>query len=235
LLATAEKQELRKVSRWDRQARIAARNAAREVAEGWARDLMEIATEETTREQARLDETWATLLRNDPAIVLPTVNGALEAAHLPARAVSLRGDSLGLIVDAPLLEAMPELKPTLTRSGNPTVGRLNKTERADVHRQAVAGLGIAAARAAAAAAPGVVEIRMVVAPSAEPMVGQVLMAATISTVGLSKADLTKSAWMLVHGLDPSPVVTMRRRTGELQLAGVDSDARYMEIVRADTA
>jgi hypothetical protein len=70
-----------------------------------------------------------------------------------------QGEFLVLLIQDPA--ALPERYPTTTAAGNLSLKKFTKAELADLYKQLVAGLVLAAAKEAFAVAPGVNEIRIV--------------------------------------------------------------------------
>jgi hypothetical protein len=209
-MLTADKQELRGVSRFDRSERRAARVRARELAERWARDLLAIADGERRDEQAKLDAVWQRLTSNDPETVMTAVTNSFKASRAPADIVLVEGAEAGLTVGGPTEADVPALKPTVTSAGNRTVTTLNKTERASLFAQVVASRVLLAAKQTFAAAPGVQSVRAVVSHNGP------ILACRIERARLHVADFSQPAWQIVERIDPEMRVKTRGRARELQ-------------------
>lgn len=222
LVATAEKQELRGVSLWDRLGRRTAKDRARVVAEGWARDLMTItANERTAREQA-VEERHRKLASNEPATVGEVVSQAATRNRLPLTVRGVAGSTIRLTVQVPDAETIPDRKPARTPAGNPTLARLSKTEANEWHARLVAALAILAARLALGEAPSLERAAIVVR---DPH-GDALLAVTLSPLGASAAGAAADAWQGITEHGEELRYQVRGRVRELQPLDLAGDALY---------
>jgi len=233
LLATAEKQELKGISWTDRQLRKEARGRARTVAEGWALGLLEKARAEHQSEQQRIDRTRAALQSGEPEATMAALRPVFDSSGSRTRVVSTSQGAATIVVRAPGLSELPEVKPGVTAAGAATVVRLTKTELADNQRQAVASAMLLAAKQAFALAPGLREVRVVAidgpgggGPSAA------LVAATLSRGRLDSADFSQLAWPILEQLDRNLVFKAKGRARELQVLDLTSTSLYADLAGA---
>jgi hypothetical protein len=92
----------------------------------------QLRAEEATKEQTLLDDGWKRLQANDPETVLGVLEAAFSDNEAPAAAVSCRDARVDIVMRWPVLdEVVPERKGAATPSGQPTIHKRNKTERAD--------------------------------------------------------------------------------------------------------
>lgn len=228
LVATAEKQTLQGVGRFQRDVRKARKADAHQLAERWAMDLMTIAEGERRSRQGVIDQAWSNLHSNDPTVVA----SALEAAHrVSARPLSVcaveDGEAhLVLRVDGP--ELVPGLKPATTPSGAPTLHKVTKTDRAAWHRQVVASQVLLAAKEAMAAAPGLLAVRVVAVDYA----GVTLLGTHVTRDALNAADWRQDAWTILTRLDGALRCDLRGRTKEMFTIDLRSDSIFGPLVPA---
>ena len=229
LLATAEKQTLRGVGRFDRAARREARAAGRVLAEKWASDLLVLASDAHHTQQSTLDAQWEALLANDPAMVAATVSEAYAATHTPAQLLDVV-DGVGFVqVTGPSEADVPTLTPRQTAAGAPTVARLNPTERAQWHRLLVAAHALIAAKQTLAVAPGLSKVCLVVLRPGAPI--EPLLAATIDREKLAAANFSLRAGQVLDVVAENLIVKVRGGTGELQPIRVAADSEYGVLLR----
>jgi hypothetical protein len=229
LLATAEKERLHGISPIDRAARREAKQAARLLAETWARDLLTLSSRERDTEQNILDARWSALNANDPAMVTATVSQAYAATRTPARLIDVV-DGVGFVqVLGPSEADVPMVTPRQTAAGAPTVARLNQTERAQWQRLLVAAHALVAAKQTLAVAPGLTKVCLVVMRPGEPE--EPVLAATIRRDRLAAADFSLRAGQVLDGVAENVIVKVRGGTGELQPIRVAADSAYGVLVR----
>jgi hypothetical protein len=226
LVATAEKQTLRGVSPFNREARRARKVEARHLAERWALDLMTLAESERQSQQDRVDQEWDALHHNDPVAVMRALAATYGGDQHPVRVVGVEGGEVHVIlrVDGP--EVLPESKPATTRSGAATLNKLNKTDRAAWHRQLVASQVLLTAKKAMAAAPGLSAVRIVGVDHADaPLLG-----ARLTRAGLRTADWNADAWGILARLDGELRCDLRGRTKELVTLDLRNDEAFGSLV-----
>ena len=83
--------------------------------------------------QAELDAWWAALLRNKPETVIGTVAEAFEGNEAAAALLGVEGDEVSLVVLAPSESIVPDRMPGTTASGNLSLRKLPKGERAALY------------------------------------------------------------------------------------------------------
>jgi hypothetical protein len=113
-------------------------------------------------EQAGLDAAWQQLLNNDPQTVLTVLEGFFEDNHTPAAPIDCQGDEVRIIMlyDSP--DLVPDYKPALTTSGNPTLAKRNKTERNELYAASLSSNVLATAKEAFAVAPSIHKVAVMV-------------------------------------------------------------------------
>lgn len=111
------------------------------------------AEQERAGEDRLLERSHKRLLEGDPAASARAIDAALLKMPFAARLVGWVDDRAVIAVQVPGLEAVPEIEPSRTPTGKPSVRKIPKGERSDLHAQMVAGETLAAAAAALAAAP----------------------------------------------------------------------------------
>jgi len=230
LLATAEKQELKGISWTDRQLRKEARGRARTVAEGWALGLLDKARAEHQSEQQRIDRTRAALQAGDPEATMAALRPVFEGRG--SRVVSTRQGAAAIVVRAPGLSELPEMKPGVTAAGAATVVRLTKTELADNQRQAVASAMLLAAKQAFALGSGLRDVRVVAIDGAGGGSSAALVAATLSRGSLERADFSQLAWAILEQVDCNLVFKAKGRARELQALDLTDTAAYADLAGA---
>ncbi|RFU18769.1 DUF4236 domain-containing protein [Geodermatophilus marinus] len=111
--------------------------------------------------QAELDAWWAALLRNEPDTVIGTLAEAFEDNEAAAAPLGVDGDEVSVVVLAPPESIVPERMPGTTASGNLSLRKLPKGERAALYTQAVMGHALATMKEALAVAPGIQQVRLI--------------------------------------------------------------------------
>ena len=226
LLMTAEKQALRGVSIRDRQARRAARAAARSRAELWATDLLSIATTDVRDRQAAIDARLRALHDNDPATVLHTIGAEFARLGRAIRVTQVCDGEVGLLATIPPPDVVPATKPALTPNGAPTLHQVTKTEHAEWYAQVIASHILLAAKEAFALAPALVGARVVAVDAA----GVPVVAARIMRERLERVDWSAGAWPIVHWLDAGLRCDVRGRTRELRTIDLRGDDLYAPVL-----
>ena len=232
LLATAEKQELKGVSRTDRQLRKEATARARTVADGWALGLLAKAHAEHQSEQQRIDRTRAALQAGEPEVTMAALRSVFDGNGSRTRVVSTSQGAAAIVVRAPGSSELPEMKAGVTAAGAATVVRLNKTELADNHRQAVASAMLLAAKQAFALGSGLRDVRVVAIDGAGGGASAALVAATLSRGSLERADFSQLAWPILEQLDRDLVFRAKGRARELQVLDLTSVSAYADLAGA---
>jgi hypothetical protein len=111
--------------------------------------------------QAELDAWWAALLRNEPETVIGTLAEAFEDNEAAAAPLGVDGDEVSLVVLAPSESIVPERMPGTTASGNLSLRKLSKGERAALYTQAVMGHVLVTIKEALAVTPGIQQVRLI--------------------------------------------------------------------------
>jgi len=158
-----EQQALAGIGRFKR----AQRSEAKQRAAAWAdtecqRQWAEACAQHEQLQQY-LSQRWQQLCRNDPEVVMHTLEEAFEDNEAPAAVVGVDGSDLSLVVLVPAAdEIVPERMPTTTQAGNLSLKKLAQRDRADYYKQFVAGQVLVTVREALAVAPGIMATRVVV-------------------------------------------------------------------------
>jgi hypothetical protein len=112
--------------------------------------------------QQETDKLWQRFITNDPDVVLAVLSHTFQNSSANAAPLGVWDSEAHLALLAPELAALPERHPTTTAAGNLSLKKFTKGEMADLYKQLVAGLVLATAKEAFAAAPGVTDIQIVV-------------------------------------------------------------------------
>lgn len=109
--------------------------------------------------QVQLDDEWARLQANDPAMVLAALEAAFEDNEAPAAAVSCEEDRVDIVLRwPPLGDVVPERKAAVTPTGKPTIRQRSKTEQAEFYLEALCSQVLATAKEVLAECPGINEV-----------------------------------------------------------------------------
>ena len=111
--------------------------------------------------QQEIDQLWQRLTTSDADVLLAVLSHVFLNSSVHASPLGIWNAEAHLVVFAPDLAALPERHPTTTAAGNLSLKKFTKAETADLYKQFVAGLVLATAKEAFAAAPGVTGIRIV--------------------------------------------------------------------------
>ncbi|AQZ63278.1 hypothetical protein BKM31_19040 [[Actinomadura] parvosata subsp. kistnae] len=161
-LAPRQQQALAGIGVFQRKARAAAKQRARQAAEADMQQWWTRANAERERYQWELTRQWQRLCGNDPEVVLPVLAEAFEDNEAPAVPVALNGAEVSLVVLAPGPDFVPERFPSRTAAGNISLKKLTKTERASYYTLTLCGYLLVTLREAFAVAPGLSAARAVV-------------------------------------------------------------------------
>ncbi|QKE84420.1 hypothetical protein [Arthrobacter sp. NEB 688] len=125
-------------------------------------DIARRAAEERVQaEERRLDAWWNALCANDPTVVTEHVNGVFAGESGPrAAALGAAGPVLEVAVLAPGEHVLPAEEVRMGAARTLTIRRASAGHRSELYRQHVAGLLVATARRALAAAPGAGSVRV---------------------------------------------------------------------------
>jgi hypothetical protein len=116
-----------------------------------------------TEQQAELDRQWALLQQNDPQTVLAMLEAAFADNEAPAAGVSCRGERIDVVMRWPDLDdVVPERKGATTPSGQPTIHKRTKTERAEFYLEALSSNALVTAKEALAVCPEVNQVGIAV-------------------------------------------------------------------------
>jgi len=141
--------------------RRAAQAAAQQAADAELQQLTAANQRMQAEYQAELDAWWAALLANDPGTVLGALAEAFEDNEATAAPVGVDGDEASIVVLVPGESIVPERMPGTTASGNVSLRKLPKGQRASYYTSAVLGHVLVTIKEAFAVAPGVQHVRLV--------------------------------------------------------------------------
>ncbi|MGY1741156.1 MULTISPECIES: DUF4236 domain-containing protein [unclassified Blastococcus] len=143
----------------------AQRTAAKEAAGRAAEQEIHALRQEGSRQQAEyqqaLDAWWHALVTNQPETVIGALAEAFEDNEAAAAPVGVAGDEVSVIVVIPGEHIVPERMPGTTASGNLSLRKLSKGDRAGYYTRAVMGHVMVTIREALAVAPGIRSVRVV--------------------------------------------------------------------------
>jgi hypothetical protein len=152
---------LARVSIFRRSTRKAAKAAAVLATQMECSELQATGQAQQRAVEQETDKLWRRLITNDPDVVLAVLSHAFHTSSANATPLSVWNAEAQLVLLIPDPAALPERYPTTTAAGNLSLKKFTKAELADLYKQLVAGLVLAAAKEAFAVAPGVNEIRIV--------------------------------------------------------------------------
>lgn len=213
LLATAELQELKQAGRFDGAARRQARARAREVAEGWAMDLLVLADRDRAERQAVVDGAWALLEGNDPPTLRASLDAVFRATRAPVVGIEVDGETVVVRLRGPVEAELPQAKPTRTKVGAKTVGAFTKSESASWFAALAAGRALVAAKQVFAHGPGVRTVKVIVEGAAGS--GGALLAARIQRVRLQAESFRQGAFEVLERCSDELLFKAAGRTREL--------------------
>jgi hypothetical protein len=110
--------------------------------------------------QQEIDQLWQRLITNDPDVVLAVLSHVFPNSTANAAPLGVWDAQAQVALLVPDPAALPERHPTTTAAGNLSLKKFTKGETSDLYKQLVAGLVLATAKEAFAAAPGVTDIRI---------------------------------------------------------------------------
>jgi hypothetical protein len=149
------------ISIFRRAERKSAQAAAEQAADAELQHLRAEGRRMQAEYQAELDAWWAALLGNEPGTVLGALAAAFEDNEATAAPVGVDGDEASIVVLVPGEGIVPERLPGTTASGNLSLRKLPKGERASYYTLAVMGHGMVTVKEAFAVAPGLEHVRLV--------------------------------------------------------------------------
>lgn len=237
-LKQRQKQELQGISMFKRAERKEAKERARQLAEADIKKEQERLDAEHAEAVERIEQDWELLLSNDPEIVIASVDEAFEDNEAPAAPVNVEGSTLSLVVLVPGIEEIPERKPDVTPSGNPTVKKMTKKERSDLNLTRICGHMLATIKEALAVAPSISDVKaVVVRRGSDDVFGNKRMEVLLAGL-YERSDLDRVRWN--HVL-PSNVVqeaaadllwNLKGRPPQLQPLDLDKEPDLKEFVQA---
>jgi hypothetical protein len=141
--------------------RAAAKEAAGQAAEREIHALRQEGSRQQAEYQQALDAWWQALLANQPETVIGALAEAFEDNEATAAPVGVAGDEVSVIVVVPGEHVVPERMPGTTASGNLSLRKLSKGDRAGYYTLAVMGHVMVTVKEALAVAPGLRSVRVV--------------------------------------------------------------------------
>lgn len=237
-LKQRKQQALRGISIFKRKERKQAIERATELAE---QDLMsekERLAALHAENMEKVEADWNLLLENDPETVIATVDAAFEDNDAPAAPVNVEGGTLSLAVLVPGVDAVPERKPAVTPSGNPTVKKMTKAERSDLYGTLISGHLLATIKEALAVAPSITAVEaVVVRRGTDDIYGQRRMEALLAG-RYERSDLNRVRWDDVLPIDVVEEAAtdllweVKGRPPQLQPLDLDEEPQLKEFVGA---
>ncbi|MGH2755175.1 MAG: hypothetical protein ACRDLB_12180 [Actinomycetota bacterium] len=237
-LKKREKEALKGLSFFKRAERRQAKERARELAKADLKDEGERLEVEYREALARVEREWNLLLENNPSTVMATVEAAYEDNKAPAAPVNVEGCTLSLVVLVPGLEEIPERKPAVTPSGNPTVKKMTKQERGDLYLTLICGHLLATIKESLAVAPSISDVKSVVVRRGPDDVYGEQRTEVLLAGRYERNDLDRVKWKDVL---PSNVVqeaavelvwNLKGRPPQLQPLDLEAEPELKEFVRA---
>ena len=212
LFIAAERDELRGVKRFDREARREARGRARELAEAEALRLLTAKIQDQESRQRFADASWEALVAGERKAVSDAVRRRLADRGARATVEVHEKGTISVTMQVPGPAALPTHKPSVTPKGMPTLKKLNKTEVAEEVREVVASRVLLAAKEALAQSPAMREVVVVAHfEGARPM-----LKSTLTRAALDRVDWDPDAWSVLTAVDPDIEVNLGGRTQELR-------------------
>lgn len=209
LIAEAEKEALRGVSRFDRRARREARNAAHAAAEERARELLAIAIADRSERQMATDAAYANTTSSSDQRLLESLKGLSRegGGELTVDQVEDRVASVHVYIDPEA--AVPTRKPVETAAGNLSLPKVTKTERCGWIRELAAAYALLAAKEVLTYAPGLTGA--VISIANKDKRGKVVLRCTLTRSGLHSARWDQEPWQVLNcqrraKIDPFPPV-----------------------------
>jgi hypothetical protein len=189
--------------------------------------------------QQYLDQRWHHLCANVPAVVLETLEEAIEDNEAPSAAIGVSDDEVSLAVLVPGVDqVVPERMPSTTPTGNLSLRKLPQRDRAAYYKPFVCGQVLVTVRETLAVAPGIAAARVAVlrqdGPDAygRPRVS-CLLAATFDRAALQGVRWhTADAASIVHDTSRELLLNPRARTGELLPLELAAEPALAQLVAA---
>jgi hypothetical protein len=230
-----KREALKGISIFARAERTAAKARAREIAEQAIREEEARRAEEHRHAQAALDEAWQALMSNEPEVVLQAIEAAFADNEAPGAAVDVQGDRVTLLMMAPDPTLVPDRKPALTPTGNPTLKKRTKAEFNDLYISALASYVLATIKEALTVAPALQEANIIVLRREQSAgLGDDKLVALFA--GRFPRTLLEGArWEaidLARVLDevPNALLNRRGRTGELTPLALEKEPQLAAVV-----
>lgn len=149
------------ISWFKRAERATARQEADRAADAEIRWLTAEGQRQRIAYQKELDDWWAALLANDPAVVLGALMDAFDDNDATAAPLGVEGDEVSIAMLAPDQDIVPERMPGTTAAGNLSLRKLPKGERAALYTQALMGHVLVTIKETLAVAPGIQHVRLI--------------------------------------------------------------------------
>jgi hypothetical protein len=215
LLRDAERQELRGIGRFDRDARREAKIRARIRAEEEVSRLLSEAAAMHAADQAASDAGWTALLDGDPHAVTSRTASAFTRRGIRADVTAGTAGEVHVAVEVPGVEAVPTHRPDVTPTGLPTLKKLTKTEASDALRQVVAARVLLVANEVLAESPATEHVTIAARFSGSADV----LRTALRRDRLARAPWHLDAWNVLTDVDPAVDVNIGGRTQELRPLG----------------
>jgi hypothetical protein len=147
-----------------------------------------------------IDQLWQRLITNDSDVVMAVLSHAFQNSGAHAAPLGVWDAEAQLALLTPDLAALPERHPTTTAAGNLSLKKFTKGELADLYKQLVAGLVLAAVKEAFAVGPGVTDIQIVALRSTPADAYGKVRAEAILATGVARAALNGVQWTKADAL-----------------------------------
>jgi hypothetical protein len=203
---------LARVSIFRRSTRKAAQAAAVLATRMECNELVAASQAQYVAVRQEIDQLWQRLITNDSDVVMAVLSHAFQNSSAHAAPLGVWDAEAQLALLAPDIAALPERHPTTTAAGNLSLKKFTKGELADLYKQLVAGLVLAAAKEAFAVGPGVTDIQIVALRSTPAdaygkVRDEAILATRVARAALNGVQWTKAdALSILNGIS-SEVVT----------------------------
>jgi len=191
---------LARVSILRRSTRQAAKAAAALAARMECDELEATAQAQYVAVQQEIDGLWQRLITNDPGVLLAVLSHAFQNSSAHVAPLGVWDSEAQLALLAPDPAVLPERHPTTTAAGNLSLKKFTKGETAELYKQLVAGLVLATAKEAFAAAPRVTDMRIVALRSTPADAYGKVRPEAILALRIARAALNGAQWTKADAL-----------------------------------
>jgi hypothetical protein len=230
MLTQARKKSRTGISFWRRSDRRAAREKA-EVATRHDASTIAAAREEERRViQSEMNATWDDLLANHRDTVLAALEAAFADNEAPAAAVDCEGSTISVAMSMPERDdIVPDVQPTVTLTGRPTVKALTKTARNHLFLGAVLSHALVTAKEAFAVAPALETVLLLALVNTDGTLRPVYVAA-YTRDDFDRVDWTNDNAVEIAG-PLGGLTRMKGRTDELGCLPLGDDPEILLVAK----